>query len=149
MKEEKVNYENSIEENAGQTVTSILDMATKDTKICFVKVAGRDQVKIPANSMKVIIGSTRQNEKGEEYTSAVQAIYGTSGSLPRNIMVIDTLGKVESRKKFDYTAVANRLRTVSLSNYGHPTGVVNIVYGPNLPTHRNSRVIKRTHVKNV
>ena len=26
-------------------------------------------------------------------------------------------------KKFDYTAVADRLRTVSWSNYGHPTGV--------------------------
>ena len=49
-------------------------------------------------------------------------------------------------KKFDYTAVADRLRTVSWSNYGHPTGVVNLVYGPNLPTPRNSRVIKRTHV---
>ena len=29
-------------------------------------------------------------------------------------------------KKFDYTAVADRLRTVSWSNYGHPTGVVNL-----------------------
>ena len=36
--------------------------------------------------------------------------------------------------------------TVSWSNYGHPTGVVNLVYEPNLPTPRNSRVIKRTHV---
>ena len=36
--------------------------------------------------------------------------------------------------------------TVSWSNYGHPTGVVNLDYGPNLPTNRNSRVIKRTHV---
>ena len=49
-------------------------------------------------------------------------------------------------KKFDYTAVADRLRTVSWSNYGLPTGVVNLVYGPNLPTPRNSRVIKRTMV---
>ena len=49
-------------------------------------------------------------------------------------------------RKFDYTAVADRLRTVSWSNYGHPTGVFNLVYGPNLPTPRNSRVIKRTHV---
>ena len=46
-------------------------------------------------------------------------------------------------KKFDYTA--DRLRTVSWSNYSHPTGVVNLVYGPNLPTPRNSRVTKRTH----
>ena len=54
-------------------------------------------------------------------------------------------------KKFDYTAVADRLKTVSCSNYGHPTGVVNLVYGPNLPTPRNSRVIKKTqnsHSKN-
>ena len=43
-------------------------------------------------------------------------------------------------KKFDYTAVADRLRTVSWSNYGHLTGVVNLVYGPNLPTPRNSRL---------
>ena len=28
----------------------------------------------------------------------------------------------------------------------HSIGVVNLVYGPNLPTPRNSRVIKRTHV---
>ena len=49
-------------------------------------------------------------------------------------------------KKFDYTAVADRRRTVSWSNYGHPTGVVNPVYEPNLPTPRNSRIIKMTHV---
>ena len=49
-------------------------------------------------------------------------------------------------KKCEYTAVADRLRTVSWSNYSHPTGVVNLVYGPNLPTPRNSRVIKRTHI---
>ena len=36
-------------------------------------------------------------------------------------------------KKFDYAAVADRLRTVIWSNYGHLTGVVNLVYGPNLP----------------
>ena len=49
-------------------------------------------------------------------------------------------------KKFDHTAVADRLRTVSWSNYGHPTGVVNLIYGPNRPNPRNSRVIKRPHV---
>ena len=36
-------------------------------------------------------------------------------------------------KKFDYTAVADRLRTVSRSNYSHPTGVVNRFTGP--PSH--------------
>ena len=47
-------------------------------------------------------------------------------------------------KKLDYTAVADPLRTVSWSNYGHKTVVVNLVYGPKLPTPHNSRVIKRT-----
>ena len=37
-------------------------------------------------------------------------------------------------KKFDYTAVADRLRTVSWSNYDHPTGVINLVYGAQ-PSH--------------
>ena len=36
-------------------------------------------------------------------------------------------------KKFDYTAVADRLRTVSWSNHSHPTGVVNRFTGP--PSH--------------
>ena len=35
-------------------------------------------------------------------------------------------------KKFDYTAIADRLRMVSWSNYSHPAGVVKPVYG--LPT---------------
>ena len=52
----------------------------------------------------------------------------------------------QRHKKFDYRDVADRLRTVSWSNYGNPTGVVNLVYGPNLPTPHNSRVINWTHV---
>ena len=37
-------------------------------------------------------------------------------------------------KKFDYTAIADRLRTVRWSNNCHPTGVVKLVYGyPTLP----------------
>ena len=36
-----------------------------------------------------------------------------------------------TKKKFDYTAIADRLRTVSWSNYGHP-GVVNLFTGPTL-----------------
>ena len=52
-------------------------------------------------------------------------------------------------KKFDYTVVVDRLRTVSWSNYGHPTGVVNLVYGPNLPTPRKIKPCnqKDTHLK--
>ena len=36
-------------------------------------------------------------------------------------------------KKFDKTAIADRLRTVSWSNYSHPSGEVNLVYGPIFP----------------
>ena len=32
---------------------------------------------------------------------------------------------INATKKFDYKAIADRLRTVSWSNYSHPTGVVN------------------------
>ena len=32
-------------------------------------------------------------------------------------------------KNFDYTTIADRLRTVSRSNSSHPTGVVKPVYG--------------------
>ena len=35
-------------------------------------------------------------------------------------------------KNFDYTTIADRLRTVSLGNDSHPTGVVKPVYG--IPT---------------
>ena len=45
-------------------------------------------------------------------------------------------------KKFNYTAIVDRLRTVSWSNYSHPTGVVYRFYRANLPTHRNSCVIE-------
>ena len=51
-------------------------------------------------------------------------------------------------KKCGYTEQlrTDLLRSVGV-NYGHPTGVVNLVYRPNLPTPRNSRVIKRTSTK--
>ena len=37
------------------------------------------------------------------------------------------------KNKFDYTAIEHRLRMVSWSNYGHPTGVVNRFTGPTVP----------------
>ena len=38
-----------------------------------------------------------------------------------------------AKEKFDYTAVADRLRTVSWSNYDYPTAVVNRFTGPTFP----------------
>ena len=51
-------------------------------------------------------------------------------------------------KNFDYTTIADRLRTVILGNDSHPTGVVKPVNGiQTLPTNHKSCVIKRTHLK--
>ena len=80
-------------------------------------------------------------EKGRYQTQS----YDKSPYTNRNVKRAKWKHK-QRHKKIDNTAVADRRRTVSWSNYGHSTGVVNLVYGPNLPTPRNSRVIKRTHV---
>ena len=45
-------------------------------------------------------------------------------------------------RKFDFKAVADWLRTVIWSNYGHPTGEVYRFYRAHLPTHCNSCVIE-------
>ena len=48
-----------------------------------------------------------------------------------------------ANENFDYTTIADRLRTVSWSNNSHTTGVVKPgLTGTNLPTHRNSSLIK-------
>lgn len=79
-------------------VMSVLTLADKENsvKIGLVKVAGTECVRIPANSMKVVMGSTRQNKRNEPYTAVVQAVTAENGSLPRNVMVIDTLGVVDN-----------------------------------------------------
>ena len=45
-------------------------------------------------------------------------------------------------KKFDKTAIADRLRTVSWSNYSHPTGVVYQVYRAQ-PSHSPQQLCNR------
>ena len=72
-------------------------------------------------------------EKGKDLTQS----YDKSPYTSRNVKRAKQQHK-NATKKFDYTAVADRLRTVSWSNYSHSTGVVNLVYGPNLPTPHNS-----------
>ena len=47
-------------------------------------------------------------------------------------------------KKFEYKMIADRLRTISLSIYNYPKGVVNLVYGSNLFNTHNNYVIKST-----
>ena len=53
----------------------------------------------------------------------------------------------KSFQKLDYTTIADRLRTVSWSNSSLPTGLDKPVYERStVPTNRNSRVIKKTHI---
>lgn len=76
----------------------MFDLTENCDRLSFVKVAGKEDILIPACSMKVVIGSTCQNRRGEEIVAAVQAIQGATGSLPRNISVIDTLSEVKNGK---------------------------------------------------
>ena len=62
----------------------------------------------------------------------------TKAPIPTEMSKRQSDNTNNATKKFDYTVVAERLRTVSWSNYDHPTGVVNLVYGPNL-----SKIFKR------
>ena len=54
--------------------------------------------------------------------------YDKSSYTDRNIQIAKGQHK-NTTKNFDYTTFADRLRTVSLGNDSHPTGVVKPVYG--------------------
>ena len=71
----------------------------------------------------------------------------TKAPTPTEISLGHSDNTNQATKKFDYTAVADRPKTVIWSNYDHPTGVVKLGDGPNLPTPRRSHIIKRKHVK--
>lgn len=78
-------------------ILQLYEMTTsieKSSNPSFVRVAGRDLVKIPANSAKVVTCTTRQG-KVHKYVAVVQAIQGNAGALPRNILVVDTYADVE------------------------------------------------------
>ena len=119
----------------------------------FVREKGRDLTqsydKIPFNHRKnsksnatTLKKKPPPKEKKEEIWLSPMTKAPTPAGMPKG----QSDNTNNATKKFDDTAVADRLRTVSWSNNDHPTGVVNLVYGPNLPTPRNSRAIKRTHV---
>ena len=67
-------------------------------------------------------------EKGRDLAQS----YDKSSYTSRNVEREKWQHK-QRHKTFDWTAVADRLRTVSWSNYGHPTGVVNRFTGPTFP----------------
>ena len=76
---------------------SVFEMRTSNVgsrSLSFVKVAGQTPIQIPARSMKAVLCTTRQDSK-RKYSALVQAVQGDQGTLPRNIMVIDTYADVE------------------------------------------------------
>ena len=87
-----------VTDSSWDNVISVLDIADNTKRIGFVKVAGRTPIRIPANSMKVVLGSTRQNKKNETYSASVQAIASENGSLPKNLLIVDTIAQVENGK---------------------------------------------------
>ena len=87
-----------VTDSSWDNVISVLDLADNTKRIGFVKVAGRTPIRIPAYSMKVVLGSTRQNKKNETYSASVQAIVCENGSLPKNLLIVDTIAQVENGK---------------------------------------------------
>jgi hypothetical protein len=71
---------------------SVLDLNEENKQIGFVKLAGCQPVKIPANAMKVIQWTTRRTKSNNRVpdTAIVQAISSENGSLPKNILLVDT-----------------------------------------------------------
>ena len=57
----------------------------------------------------------------------------TKDPTPADMLKGKSDGTNNATKKFYLTAVADRLKTVSWSNYGHPTGVVNRFTGQTFP----------------
>ena len=111
MKKGKPNSEEKSNGTMDQFWSQILSLyetsVTTDDRISFIKVPGKQAIKVPAYSMKVVSGTTRQHYRGS-YTVAVQAIQGQNGQLPRNLVVVVTFAEVQ-----------NGLVPVRVGNLGH------------------------------
>ena len=96
VKLDKENMHNGTKDHFWSQILSLYETSVStDDRVSFIKVPGTQPVKIPAYSMKVVNGTTRQN-KNNPYTVALQAIQGVNGQLPRNIVVIDTFAEVQN-----------------------------------------------------
>lgn len=72
-----------------------MSVSTADDKMSFVRTPGSQPIKVTARSMQVVYGTTRQAKHNKTYMVAVQAIHENNGSLPKNIVVVDTYGEVQ------------------------------------------------------
>ena len=78
-------------------------------------------------------------EKGRDLTQSYD-----KGPTPTEMSKGQSDNKNNATKKFDYIAVSDRLRTVSWSNYSHPTGVVRAQpsHSPQQPCNQNDTRLK-------
>ena len=70
-----------------------------------------------------LYGLAIKREKGRDLTQSV-----TNAPTPTDKTKKQRDNIKNATKNFDYTTIADRLRTVSWSNSSHPTGVVKPVY---------------------
>ena len=71
----------------------------------------------------------------------------TKASTPTEMSKGQSDNTKQRHKNFDFAAIADRLRTVSWSNYNHPTGVVNRFTGPTTHSPQQPCIQKDTHLK--
>ena len=89
--------------------------------------------------LSALVSASKLKEKGRDLTPSYDKSPYTNKNVKRA-----TWQHKDVTKKFDYTAIVDRLRTVKWSNYSHPTGVVYRFYRAHLLTQRNSCVIEST-----
>ena len=82
------------------------------------------------------LGSSSE-KKGRDLTQSYYKSPYTNANVKRA-----TRQHKDVNKKFDYSAIADRLRTVSWSNYSHPTRMGYRFYKAHLPTYCKSCVIE-------
>ena len=83
----------------------------------------------------LVTKSTTEREKGRDPTQSYDKSPYTDRKIKKNPM----WQHKNATKNFDYTTIADWLKTVSLGNDSHPTGVVKPVYGiPTFPLTANA-----------
>ena len=88
---------------------------------------------------RVFVSESTENKekKGRDMTQSYD-----KGPFTNRIVKMVKWQHKQRHKKFDYTPIADRLRTVSGSNYNHLTCVVYRFYRAHLPTYHNSSAIE-------
>ena len=76
--------------------TSVNVLPDKD--ISIVTIGGKDTVKVPASSVIVVQGVIDASRLSEGSDIAIRPLHTQEGSVPRNIMVIDTFATITNKR---------------------------------------------------